>query len=639
MRKLQRPESVSLWSWILLASSSIGFSLLSWYWIEHPISWAASATLGLAQLFALATWRYCYLERAMRDERNERGRIKREYEREDLFQDGDDRVAGVLYESFLKWGVRIFAVKFGLEAVALTGFWLHHVSSHDLIPVQAPLPVAGFAGFCGIMALLAGSFLNGMSREPGFRWHRPIAQLTILAAGYMLVLAVAMVAELRERPEISQWLALLSLILLLIVAIELLISPILDFYRPRVPGQTVRPLYESRLLSFVTQPGTLAENISQALEYQFGLKLSDSWLYQLVARGLVPLVALGCVMLYVLDCFVGIAPHEVGIRETYWPGGTSQREIVGSGLHLKLPWPFQVIRPVPAHRLQQLDIALEEEDAHAENPMGEEDPYFDPTEGRVITWDKRHGKGERYFLLPSADISDNTSADTRVVPVTALQACIPIHFQVGTSEEDILAYAYNYADPHARIESICQREVVLFLASQTVDAVLREGRVLAAETLTARMRKALAEAQPPLGVKLVYVALTDLHPPAETGEAFQNVVGAAEIGRATILKATGDAQAWRNQAQAEAKETIVAANAYAAERALLPEARSDRFAHQRLAYSHAPGIYTRRMLMEVLRDSTQDVRRIFSASDDLQILEVDLHEKADVTILKDLKIE
>jgi|GEM_PF-3425169 len=635
MSKPQRPELLARGTAGLITFALIAYALLAGFWISHPVAWAAAAVFQIIWLFALAGWRHNFLERAMRDEDNDRRRIKREYDREDLFHDRDDRIAGALYEGYLKYGVRIFCVFVGLLLGIVVIFWLRDLGPHSNAATQSPVPIAGFAGFVAVLCILGGSFMNGVSREAGCRWMRPIAQMSFLAAFFNFLLAAAMLAEMQEKLGWSKAAGILALAILALIAIELLVSPLLDFYRPRIPGEAVTPLYESRPLSFVTQPGSIAENIAAALDYQFGVKVSDTWVYSIVVRGCVPLVALSLAILYVLGCFVGVGAHEIGIRETYSLGGTSKRELVESGLHVKLPWPFQVIRRVPAHQVQTIDVGLEKKAKANEGMPEDEDPYLDTTQGRVITWDKRHEALEGYFLLASDE--EEVGEDSRLVPVTALQVHIPIHFRVGKTEADVLAYAYNYDDPRVPLAGVCQRELVRFFASSSFNDVVGRGRTVTATKLTRRISEAVAAVKPPLGVEITYVALTDLHPPVETGESFQQVVGAQEELLAKVLRAEGDARAWQNEAKGLSDSVAADAEAYRQERKLIPEARSLRFAQQCAAYAKAPSIYTRRLMMETLAE--RDVRCVFIATRAKQILEVNLEEDPEIDLTRDLKLK
>ena len=73
--------------------------------------------------------------------------------------------------------------------------------------------------------------------------------------------------------------------LLGLIAVETLINLVLEIYRPRVKGKVERPLYESRLVGLLGQPEGLITTAAQALDYQFGFKVSETWFYRFFREG------------------------------------------------------------------------------------------------------------------------------------------------------------------------------------------------------------------------------------------------------------------------------------------------------------------------------------------------------------------
>src|SRR5439155_5587839 len=75
-------------------------------------------------------------------------------------------------------------------------------------------------------------------------------------------------------------------VLLGVLAVENLISLVLEIYRPRIKGKVDRPLYESRLVGLLGQPEGLITTAAQALDYQFGFKVSETWFYRFLEKSL-----------------------------------------------------------------------------------------------------------------------------------------------------------------------------------------------------------------------------------------------------------------------------------------------------------------------------------------------------------------
>src|SRR4029077_13533824 len=104
-------------------------------------------------------------------------------------------------------------------------------------------------------------------------------------------------------------------ILLAIVSLETLVALVLEIYRPRLKGKVERPLYESRLVGLLGQPEGLVTTAAQAIDYQFGFKVAETWFYKFFERALLWLVPLQFLLLF-LSTGVGIIePGEQGLLE------------------------------------------------------------------------------------------------------------------------------------------------------------------------------------------------------------------------------------------------------------------------------------------------------------------------------------
>ena len=105
--------------------------------------------------------------------------------------------------------------------------------------------------------------------------------------------------------------------LLAVVAIETLIQLVLEIYRPRTKGRPQRPLYESRLVGLLGQPEGLITTAAQALDYQFGFKVSETWFYRFFERALGTLLLLQLGALLLSTCVVFIEAGEQGLLERF----------------------------------------------------------------------------------------------------------------------------------------------------------------------------------------------------------------------------------------------------------------------------------------------------------------------------------
>jgi len=81
-------------------------------------------------------------------------------------------------------------------------------------------------------------------------------------------------------------------VVLALTAVETLVGLVLEIYRPRLKGQAARLLYESRLIGLFGQPGGLITTAAQALDYQFGFKVSETWIFKRLKQAVLLIILL-----------------------------------------------------------------------------------------------------------------------------------------------------------------------------------------------------------------------------------------------------------------------------------------------------------------------------------------------------------
>ena len=96
---------------------------------------------------------------------------------------------------------------------------------------------------------------------------------------------------------------------------NLLLALLLEIYRPRLKGKVVRPLYESRLVGLLGQPEGLITTAAQALDYQFGFKVSETWFFQFARRSAVAMGLAYFVILVASTCIVYVRPGEQALLD------------------------------------------------------------------------------------------------------------------------------------------------------------------------------------------------------------------------------------------------------------------------------------------------------------------------------------
>ncbi len=502
----------------------------------------------------------------------------------------------------------------GLVLYFLWHGWAGRIGGSPL--PENPLNLAFVSALCMGLSVFAGAFLIGQSQVSEFRWLRPVGAWLVAGFG---VMSLAALVSLLLKFGIGGWevpVSKLAVFVLAVLALEFLFSFITEFYRPRTQLED-RPVYESRLLSLFTEPGGVVRNIAETLDYQFGFKVSKTWIYDYLQRYLLPGVI---VWLFALWLFTGISdvpPGELGVRERFGAlvdGGKAW----GPGVHFKLPFPFERVIRVPVDKIQEVVVGVS---------------YTDPSSAKskppqVVLWTSQHYAKEGGFLVAN----DSPSAERDVAnAVSVLDAAMPVHYRVRP--EAAADYAVKFDDMEKILRGVGEREATKYFASTDFIKAMCSNRESVAKDLEKRIQ---AEADKlKLGVEIVLVNLHDVHPPVEeVAPAFQDVLCAQEQKEAAIL----EAESYKLRAMAETKVADMGirmqAGAYKYNAAIVSAAEAERFKRQLAAYNSMPSIFKLRTYLEFLETDCKELRKyVVSASMPYQIYEINMEEKARLDLL------
>ena len=504
-------------------------------------------------------------------------------------------------EQFEKWLVPVFAA---VVSVGL-GFWalsLHRgLAAPADVATQRLLAASLLAGQTFALFLLS-RFLLGLSRYPAQRLLRgPGVTLGIACLASLVATAAAVVAE-QATPAADGIVARGLIAVLGLLAIEGVLNFIWELFRPRRSGE-LNCAYESRLGGLFTDPAGWVRNVGGALDYQFGFKVSETWLYRFFEGALLPLVIFQLVVLYLLSALVFLGPEEEGIVERFGKPREAAWHL-DSGCHLKLPWPFETVRRFPVKRLQNVDIGFHQDEHGTPAPD-------------TILWNVPHYQSEEQFLTASREV-----AGSDAVPVSLVSFNIRVEYQIT----NVFQYAYQFANPQRVVEQLAYRTITLTAANRGLFDVLGEGRQEMAQTLQERMQRA-ADALG-IGIRIAYVGVQGVHPPVSVADAFQSVIGATEEKEASILKARAEANRILPLAGAEALKIETNAAAYAVRRTELSSAEADRFVKRLDSYRLSPEVFKMRLYLGSLRDSLANARKyVIAASPATEVIQLNFEDK------------
>ena len=168
---------------------------------------------------------------------------------------------------------------------------------------------------------------------------RPSASYLLLGAVVSTSVLISQTATYFGYPGWDRGVTWIVFIIIAISALENLITLTLEIYRPRIDGKKARLLYDSRLIGLLGQPGSLLSTATQALDYQFGFKFSETWFYRYIEKKLALIISIQFLVLFFSSSFVVINANEKATLERFG----SLKGLIEPGFHLKLPWPVDKI--------------------------------------------------------------------------------------------------------------------------------------------------------------------------------------------------------------------------------------------------------------------------------------------------------
>ena len=510
---------------------------------------------------------------------------------------------------------------FLLSIPAFWYFWQHSTLGAEdpatlALTPKNPINLAFLSAISALFAYFTGVFLVGQSRVSEFRYLRPVGSWMICFA---TVLFVSAISALFINYGKTGWAGPLTKIffwLLAVLAAELLVSFVIEFYRPRTLDE-IRPVYESRLLAIFTEPGGVMRNISDSLDYQFGFQISRTGIYLILRKAIVPALMVWATVLWLFTCISEVNPGEIGIREIF---GAVNRESkpLSAGIHFKWPWPCERILRVPVQNVQEATLGS----------------VLTPgRDAKVILWTGDNYEHENKFL-----VAVKQQGKTGAQLASILEVSLPVFYTADP--EHPFDYAFNFDDVQETLLAVGQAEATRYFASTDFITDISSGREQVAVALYDRIQKACDRIG--LGIRLVGINMHDAHPPIgndatggiDVAGAFQDVVCAQEDAVEMISKASEYSITTVESAKVEATRILGEAEAYKYDTASVALADASRFESQLESYRHLPGMFKLRTYLDFLENDCKDIRKyIISNEIDVRNLVLNLEEKPSLDLL------
>ena len=368
-------------------------------------------------------------------------------------------------------------------------------------------------------------------------------------------------------------------VLIGLVAIEIILRCAARFFLPTAPLAVRTSPAHSTIAGLIRFERPSWQGINIAVRRQFGIDLSRSWAIAFTQRAVAP-VLLGLIVFgWLITGVTALGTNERAVYEAFGDPVC----VFGPGLHVHLPWPFGILRPVEFGVVHEIPIVFAADDqmagaeeeamreAETAEHVGAED-IAPATADRL--WDTSHPSEASYLVAANSNGRQNfqiVNIDLRIV------------YRVGLSDEAARDAVYQTSDTQALIRAASGRMLVRHFARYTLLDVLGQNRdafVGAFKTELQARLNALSS-----GIDVIAVVVEAIHPPPEAANAYHGVQAAEISSKAQIDISRADAIRKMKSAQETATTTLDDATAGAAERVDLAQGDSTLFGGDRDAYA------------------------------------------------------
>lgn len=557
---------------------------------------AGLAFLVMGTLVAMVSYFQMRLENRERIEQMEFDEVRKSPASSALFsQDSETFPARRSREQFERFFVPGFTILLLLlQGAAAYFLWNWLTKSVPAANVERASIAMALSALFSLIFFLLGKYAAGVARLENQRLLRPGASYLLLGSVICFLTAGAEAAAWFNYPRADLIIARILVVVVGLVAIENFITLIFEIYRPRLKGKETRLLYESRLIGLLGQPGGLITTAAQALDYQFGFKVSETWFYRFLEQALAWIILLQLTILFASTTVVMIGPSEQGVLERFGRP-VEGRALLEPGLHFKLPWPFDKVYRFPTREIHTFYIGFVPDER-----LDQE---------KTVLWTRPHSKEEFNLLVASREASlpssTTDSGRDQAVPVNLLAVNIPVQYRI----RDYVAWTYQHADASQLLEELANREVIRYLVSMDMDELMTTARFRAANELRQRIQQR-ADKEYHLGVEILYVGLQGIHPPVKVADAFEAVVAALQQKETNILAAQAYWAGKIPGAYAEATNRLTRALIEAENKVTVAAAQSSQFTNQLIAFQASPSVYLQRSYLETFTRAVGPARKL-----------------------------
>lgn len=419
-----------------------------------------------------------------------------------------------------------------------------------------------------------------LPEAPGVRRVLLVATILFAAAGALEIGRGAGLLWLR-------WIFLALMIVPWIATIELSLRALGRLFLPPPLPSEARAAVDSIFVSLISggpqAPGAL-------IREHFGIDFTRSWALSYLMSAVLPAVFATALLCWGLSGLKLIGMSERGIYERFG----APVAVLGPGIHLLLPWPIGIMRPLEFGTLHEIKVASSAPDTDALIPA-----EAIPPASTNHVWDTTVPTEAEYLVA--------SQSQGGAQGFQAVDAEIHVVYRIGLTDADAMQSVYgSETDPATLVSEASSRVVSLYFASHTLEMVMGAQRDALAESLRASLARDIAAYR--AGIEIVSVHIESVHPPAGAAAAYHQVQAAEINANASVFNETARARRMAGVADQEAHELVTAAQASADEKTDGAKADAYQFNADRKAYAEGQNSFIMERTFAALVAALRQVR-------------------------------
>jgi Cu+-exporting ATPase len=240
---------------------------------------------------------------------------------------------------------------------------------------------------------------------------------------------------------------------------------------------------------------------------------------------------------WLLSGLVELGPGEAGVVQRF---GRMVASNLGPGLHLRAPWPIETVTRLASNRIRVIEIGFRSPSKPTAGPIDYE-------------WNTPHDA--EGLVQQVADENLVLTGDENMAELYAV-----VHYRIGQPS----VYLFGARDPEALVRVVAESVLRTITASFSLDALLTTDRHTLETRWADGMRARLTRTD--VGIDVLGIHLTDVHPPVDVVTAFRDVASAQEEELMNTLKAEAYLKEQIPLARGQAQANLAGAAAYQASR-------------------------------------------------------------------------